>query len=95
MKTVRMQPGAAERRDRLLSQGPHGSCLGCERELDQGEDVTIGQCESCYRAQLKAEKAGTKTRRQTIAEGKALPNDTPGRKPASKYARELAEASKK
>jgi len=101
VRTVRMEDGAAERRERLLAVP---ACLACERPFEKDEAgqvveaVTVGQCESCYRAQLRAEKAGIKTRRKTIAEGKALSNGVPGPKSSSKYAQqisqELAEAAK-
>lgn len=101
VKTVRMEDGAVERRDRLLAIP---ACLACERPLEKDaagnvcETVTIGQCDGCYRAQLRAEKAGVRKRRKTIAEGKALPNGVPGPKSSSKYAQqisqELAEAAR-
>lgn len=91
VKPVRMEPGAAERRDQLLQEG---KCIACEQPLDNNEHVRVGQCTTCYQATRKAERAGTVTRRKLIAAGKALPNSAPGRKPVNKYTQQLSEAAK-
>lgn len=86
--TVQMTPAGKARRDKLLSEG---KCLGCEKKLPQDEQVRAGQCECCYTAMLRAEKAGKVKRASLIREGKALPRAKGGPKPSNPFTQELAE----
>ncbi len=77
-----------EKRLAILQQ--EGKCLGCERELEQGERITCGMCATCYNAALKAFKKKKVTRTQLIREGKMLPATDGGRRPVNKFTQELS-----
>jgi protein-arginine kinase activator protein McsA len=63
-------------------------CLGCGKQLAEGEKSSLCQCLTCYSATYRALLAGTVTREQLTAEGRIAPQPK-GPKSANAYTASL------
>ena len=85
---VRIPDDVLKRRDAMVSQG---KCLGCGRDIEEGEKKTCGQCSTCYPATAARIRLKKVNRNDLIRSGELLPQGKPGPKPKNDYTRKLAE----
>jgi len=84
---VRVTDAALKRRQQLTDAG---KCVGCEREIGDGDTSRRGLCNACYQAARRAINGKKISEQQLVRDGKMMPPDIGGRPTENKFTRELA-----